>query len=333
MRVSVLGGGSWGTALADVLARQGNEVSLWLRDTAVAQDINGKHENTRYLKGHVLPDTLTATTYLPSSLKDAEAVVVVIPTPSIREVLREHAHSIPTQVPIIAASKGIENGTLMTVAQILEDVLPEVYEPYLAFLSGPSFAKEVCAQQPTAVTIAASWHKVAERSQALFTAPYFRTYTSTDVLGVEVGGALKNVMAIGAGIADGLGFGHNTRAALITRGLAEISRVGTVMGANPLTFMGLAGMGDLVLTCTGGLSRNRTVGVELGKGKKLEQILEELGMVAEGVKTTASAHDLGKKLGVEMPITEAVYQVLYEGKSPKQAVVELMSRAPKSENQ
>ncbi len=333
MRVSVLGGGSWGTALADVLARVGNDVSLWMRNEAVARDINTIHQNTRYLKDHILPDTLTATVKIEASLEGAEAVVVVIPTPAIREVLGPHASALPQQVPIIAASKGIENGTLMTVAQILEDVLPEVYEPYLAFLSGPSFAREVCAQQPTAVTVAAHWGKVAERSQALFTAPYFRAYTTTDVLGVEVGGALKNVMAIGAGIADGLGFGHNARAALITRGLAEITRVGTVMGANPLTFMGLAGMGDLVLTCTGGLSRNRTVGVELGKGKKLPQILEELGMVAEGVKTTASARDLGLKLGVEMPITEAVYQVIYQDKSPKEAVVELMSRAPKPENQ
>ncbi len=331
MAISVLGGGSWGTALADLLARQGHEVTVWLRDARLAEDIRSGHENTRYLKGHTLPDSLTATTDLAASLEGAEAVVIAVPTPAIRPVLGEAAAALPSQAPLIAASKGIENESLMTVAEILEDVLPEQHQPYLSFLSGPSFAKEVCGQQPTAVTIAAYWPKIARDVQGLFSAPYFRSYTTNDVMGVELGGALKNVIAIASGIADGLGFGHNARAALITRGLAEISRMGVAKGANPLTFMGLAGMGDLLLTCTGSLSRNRTVGVELGKGKKLPQILEDLGMVAEGVKTAKSAHDLAAKMGASAPITDVVYQVLYEDLSPKQAVVELMTRDPKPE--
>ncbi len=332
MRVTVLGGGSWGTALADLLARQGNETTLWMRDEAVARDVDEKHENTRYLPGHRLPETLRASTDLSAALAGAEAVVVVVPTPAIREVMGRCRQALPEGVPIVAASKGIEQESLMTVADILADVLPERLQPYLAFLSGPSFAKEVCAQQPTAVTIAAWWPKIARAAQRLFSAPYFRAYTSHDVVGVEIAGALKNVVAIGAGIADGLGFGHNARAALITRGLAEIQRLGVAMGANPLTFMGLAGMGDLLLTCTGALSRNRTVGFELGRGKKLPEILEALGMVAEGVKTAKSARELARREGVEMPITEEVYRVLYEDKDPRQAVVDLMTRDLKAEN-
>ncbi|RMG17110.1 MAG: NAD(P)H-dependent glycerol-3-phosphate dehydrogenase [Deltaproteobacteria bacterium] len=332
MRVTVLGGGSWGTALADLLARKGHATRLWMRSEEVAAAINERHENVRYLKGHALPEALEATTDLPGALSGAEAVVVVVPTPAIREVMGRCREAIPTGVPIVAASKGIEQGSLMTVAEILADVLPESLQPYLAFLSGPSFAKEVCAQHPTAVTIAAWWPKIAAEVQALFSAPYFRTYTSHDVVGVEIAGALKNVIAIGAGIADGLGFGHNARAALITRGLAEIQRLGVGMGANPLTFMGLAGMGDLLLTCTGSLSRNRTVGFELGRGKKLATILDELGMVAEGVKTAKSARELAQREGVEMPITEEVYRVLYEDKDPKQAVVDLMTRDLKRED-
>lgn len=331
MNVCVLGGGSWGTALADLLSRKGEATTLWMIEEDIAAAIESRHENPRYMKGHALPESLRATNDLAGALKGAEAVVIVVPSHAVREVLTKARDHIPRDVPLIAASKGIENDSLMTIAEVVEDVLPEPYHPYVACLSGPSFAKEVCSQQPTAVTIAAYWPKVASQAQALFTTPYFRTYTSNDVVGVELGGALKNVIAIGAGIADGLGFGHNTRAALITRGLAEISRLGTARGANPLTFMGLAGMGDLILTCTGELSRNRTVGYQLGQGKKLAQILVDLGMVAEGVKTAKSAHDLGLEVGVDLPITDAVYAVLYEDKSPKEAVYELMTRELKPE--
>jgi glycerol-3-phosphate dehydrogenase (NAD(P)+) len=331
MRVTVIGGGSWGTALADVLATGGASVSLWLRDPEVARAIRETHENPRYLPGLKLSERIEATTDLAAALSGTEAVVVVVPTPAIRDAMAAALPHLPVGVPIVAASKGIENETLMTVAEILEDVLPEGHHPYLTYLSGPSFAKEVIQKQPTAVTVAAFWPKVAEQVQKMFATPYFRVYTSTDVVGVEVGGALKNVIAIGAGISDGLGFGNNPRAALITRGLAEITRLGVAKGGNPQTFMGLSGMGDLLLTCTGALSRNRTVGFELGQGKTLDQILEDLGMVAEGVKTTRSAHALGKKLGVDLPITEAVYAILYEDKPAKQAVMELMGREAKPE--
>ena len=317
--------------MADLLSRNGRPVRLWLRDEAVCAQINEAHENRRYLPGHALPEGLSATTSFDEAVVEAEAVVVVIPSQAIRGALGPVAERFPEGVPIIAASKGIENDSLMLVAELLTELLPERHHPYLAFLSGPSFAKEVCDQQPTAVTVAAYWPRVAERAQALFTTPYFRAYTSTDVIGVEVGGAMKNVIAIAAGAADGLGFGHNARAALITRGLAEISRLGVALGANPLTFMGLAGMGDLILTCTGGLSRNRRVGVALGEGHTLEHILGELGMVAEGVKTSLSAWQLSQRVGVEMPITEQIFRLLYEDKPARQAVSDLMSRDPRSE--
>ncbi|MGA2193563.1 MAG: NAD(P)H-dependent glycerol-3-phosphate dehydrogenase, partial [Nitrospirota bacterium] len=231
----------------------------------------------------------------------------------------------------VSATKGIENDTLMTMGEVMEDVLPKKFHGRLAFISGPSFAKEVIKKMPTAVSVASHDPAAAKRIQEAFNTEYFRVYTNPDIMGVELGGALKNVIAIAAGCSDGLGFGHNTRAALITRGLAEIARLGMAMGANPLTFSGLSGMGDLVLTCTGELSRNRTVGYKLGQGIKLKEILDEMKMVAEGVKTTKAAYGLSKKHGVTMPITEQVYSLLYEGKGPKQVVRELMTRDLKSE--
>jgi glycerol-3-phosphate dehydrogenase (NAD(P)+) len=239
--------------------------------------------------------------------------------------------SLPHRVPVVTVSKGIENGTLMTMTELLEDCLPEEYHPYIAVLSGPSFAKELAMRMPTVVTIAAHWEKVAQRCQKALATETFRSYTSKDVVGVQLGGALKNVIAIAAGIADGLGFGHNARAAIITRGLAEITRVAVRLGANPLTLSGLAGMGDLVLTCTGELSRNRRVGMELGKGRALEDVLKDMKQVAEGVKTAISARDLSRKTGVELPICEQVYCITHEGKNPRQAVVELMTRQHKAE--
>jgi glycerol-3-phosphate dehydrogenase (NAD(P)+) len=249
----------------------------------------------------------------------------------MRSVVRQAAAHIEPGTLLVSAAKGIENDTLLPMSEVLLEVLPAAVAEGLAFLSGPSFAREVAAGMPTAVVAAASREKVARRVQEVFSTETFRVYTNDDIIGVELGGALKNVIAVAAGVSDGLGFGYNTRAALITRGLAEMTRLGTAMGANPATFAGLAGMGDLVLTCTGDLSRNRTVGMELGRGRKLEEILGGMKMVAEGVKTTLSAYQLARKLGVEAPIIEQMYLILYEGKEARQAVADLMLRELKPE--
>jgi len=331
MRVCVIGGGSFGTAMAQLLAGKGYETRVWMREPELVKDVNEKHENTRYMAGFTLAPTLSATTVLAEALAEAELVVHATPSQTARAVMKDAAPNIPLHVPIISVAKGIENGTLMTMTEVLEEALPEPYHPYIGVLSGPSFAKEIVQKLPTAVTIAANWDKVAQAAQKAFGTEYFRAYTLRDVVGVQLGGALKNVIAIAAGTADGLGLGHNTRAALITRGLAEITRVAVKKGANPLTLSGLAGMGDLVLTCTGELSRNRTVGMALGKGRKLKDIVAEMNQVAEGVKTAVSAHDLATRTGVELPICEQVYKIAHEDKPAKQAVFELMTRDLKSE--
>jgi len=258
-------------------------------------------------------------------------VVSATPSHATREVIGRAVEFLPRHVPIVTVSKGIENETLMTMTQVLEDCLPEEFHPYIGVLSGPSFAKETALRMPTVVTIASRWDRLASRAQAIFHTDTFRTYTSSDVMGVQLGGSLKNVIAIAAGIANGLGFGHNARAGIITRGLAEISRIATRHGANPLTLAGLSGLGDLVLTCTGDLSRNRSLGIELGKGRALDEILAGMKQVAEGVKTAKSARGMSLRDKVELPICDQVYCILHEGKSAKKAVVELMSRQPKSE--
>ncbi len=331
MKTAVIGAGSWGTSLASLLAGKGYPVQLWVHDQAKAADIEATRENRYYLPGFKLPETLHATASLEGALAGAEMVLEVVPSHAVREVMSRAAPMLHPGVPIVTASKGIENDTLLTMTEVLEDTLPSLLHPYFCVLSGPSFAKEVAQGLPTAVSVASRWERIAVQVQAAFSTPTFRAYTTLDVMGVELGGALKNVIAIAAGIADGLGFGSNSRAALITRGLSEISRLAVKKGANPLTLAGLAGMGDLVLTCTGALSRNRSVGLELGKGRKLAEILAEMSMVAEGVKNARSTHDLAKKLGVDMPICETVYRVLYEDLAPRAAVVELMSREPKAE--
>ena len=322
----MLGSGAWGTALAKVLAEKGDDVVIWARREELCAPINEKHENPRYLPGASLPVNLTATTDLRAALEDVNLVVFVVPSHATREVAKMASKLIPKDVPIVSATKGIEIDSLMLMNEVLEDELPMHRDGQLAFLSGPSFAKELAAQHPTAVVIAcrdeANTHAVMKR----FHTPYLRLYASADVHGVECGGALKNVIAIATGAVEGLGYGHNTRAAVITRGLAEIARLAISRGGSPLTLAGLAGMGDLVLTCTGELSRNRTVGVELGKGKKLNEILAALGHVAEGVKTTKSAYDLSNKLGVDMPIVREMYAVLYEDKPLPQAAIDLMLR-------
>ena len=326
LTITVLGAGSWGTALAKLVADQGHQVRLWSRRPEHAEAIQQSRTNQRYLPGFELPPTLECTADLAHALGGTEMILSVVPSHGLRATLAEAVALFPPDAPIVSASKGIENSTLMLVSEIFEEHLPRERHRLLTYLSGPSFAKEVAQGMPTAVSIAGRDAAVTERVQRTFTTDRFRSYTSDDVVGVEFGGALKNVIAIAAGISDGLGFGHNTRAALITRGLAEISRIAVKQGANPLTLAGLAGMGDLVLTCTGDLSRNRSVGMELGRGRKLADILASMTMVAEGVKTTKSAYELSKKLGIELPIVSEVYRVLYENKPVLQAVKDLMSR-------
>jgi glycerol-3-phosphate dehydrogenase (NAD(P)+) len=325
-KVAVLGSGAWGTALGKVLADNGDDVVIWARREELCIPINEKHENTRYLPGAILPKNIRATTDLAESLDGANLVVFVVPSHATREVAKLAAKYIPKDVPIVSATKGIEIESLMLMNEVLEEELPSHRDGQLAFLSGPSFAKELVAEHPTAVVIASRNEAVTHAVMKRFHTPYLRLYASSDVHGVECGGALKNVIAIATGAVEGLGYGHNTRAAVITRGLAEIARLAISRGGSPLTLAGLAGMGDLVLTCTGELSRNRTVGVELGKGKKLSEILEALGHVAEGVKTTKSAYLLAKKLGVDMPIVGEMYAVLYEDKPLPQAAIDLMMR-------
>jgi glycerol-3-phosphate dehydrogenase (NAD(P)+) len=333
MRVAVIGGGSWGTALASVLATNGHDPVVWSHDAEAARHIESRHENPKYLPGLKLPEAVKATSEMTSALAGAELVVAVNPSHVTRAVMEKALPLLPKATPIVCATKGIENETLFTMHEVLEDVLPAELHPYLTCLSGPSFARETVQRMPTAVVVASPWEKMAQRVQRAFSNDYFRVYTSVDVQGVELGGSLKNVCAIAAGISDGMGFGSNTRAAIMTRGLAELVRLAVKKGANPLTLSGLAGMGDLVLTCTGELSRNRTVGLGLGRGQSLDEVLAGMTQVAEGVRTAKSVNDLAKKLGVEMPLHEAIYRILYEGLSPKAALQSLTSRELKSEFQ
>lgn len=333
MKIGVIGGGSWGTALAKLVADQGHETVIWCHGERTAREINEEHENKVYLGGIGLPGNLRATTDMAEALQEAQFIMEVVPSHVLREVMERAREHIPVGVPILSATKGIEQDSLMLMSDVLEDVLPVHCHPYLAYLGGPSFAREVATEQPTAVTVAAHSEKLAQIVQEIVNAPYFRVYTTIDVVGVEMGGALKNVIAIAAGAADGMGLGTNARAGMVTRGLGEISRIASRRGANPLTLSGLSGMGDLVLTCYGNLSRNRTVGYKLGAGQTLQQILDEMQMVAEGVKTARSAYHLAQKLGVEMPITEQVYRVLYEDKPVRQAVSDLLARDLKRERE
>jgi glycerol-3-phosphate dehydrogenase (NAD(P)+) len=306
---------------------------IWAHDAEVAKALAEKRENPKYLAGLQLSDKVSGTHDLAEALKGAELVVAVSPSHVTRSVMRDALPSLPRATPIVCATKGIENDSLLTMYEVLEDVLPPEMHPYLCCLSGPSFAKETALRMPTAVVVASPWEKMAQRVQRVFSNDYFRVYTSIDVAGVELGGSLKNVCAIAAGISDGMGFGNNTRAAIMTRGLAELVRLAVKKGANPLTLSGLAGMGDLVLTCTGELSRNRTVGLGLGRGQSLPEVLAGMSQVAEGVRTAKSVHDLSHKLGVDMPLHEAIYCILYENLTPKAALQSLSSRELKSEFQ
>jgi glycerol-3-phosphate dehydrogenase (NAD(P)+) len=328
-RIGVIGAGSWGTALANLLAKQGHEVTVWSFEPDVADAINTRHENPRYLSEIRLSPELRASGDLRATVRDAGMLLSVSPAQHVRGVMTDAASAMRKDALVVSASKGIEQDRLSTMAQVLAQVLPS--SASTAYLSGPSFALEVAQEMPTAVTIASHDEAVAARAQELFQTAYFRAYTSDDVVGVELGGALKNVIAVAAGMVAGLGLGHNTTAALITRGLAEITRLAIEMGANPLTLSGLAGMGDLILTCTGGLSRNRHVGVELGKGRSLDDVLAGMTMVAEGVATTRAAHALAQRTGIEMPIVSEVHAVLFENKPAREALEALMLREPKAE--
>ena len=382
--VTVLGGGSWGTALAIQLARVGHAVRLWARDPAFVADLAAARENRVYLSGVPLPDTIRPTPSLADACADSEMLVVVCPSKGMRPLAETLRQTVRGRPIFVSAAKGVEQGTHLTMTAILREALGVEHAPRVAALSGPSFAREVsvgvptavtsaaadiavaervqqlvnsqtfrvysstdvigveiggavknviaiAAGVPTAVTSASADIAVAERVQQLFNSQTFRVYSSTDVVGVEIGGAVKNVIAIAAGVSDGLGFGHNSRAALITRGLAEISRLALELGAERQTLAGLAGMGDLVLTCAGDQSRNRTVGLRLGRGESLDQIVASMREVAEGVHNTRTVRELAQSVRVEMPITERMYELLYENKPPKQAVVELMTRSLRRE--
>ncbi|MCC7202326.1 MAG: NAD(P)-dependent glycerol-3-phosphate dehydrogenase [Nitrospirae bacterium] len=328
-KIAVLGAGSWGTTLAKLLAEKDNEIRLWVYEKDLVEVIKKERENSIYLPGYKLPENIEPTNSLKEAVTACDIILSVVPSHAVGDVFKELNDFMP-DVPVVSATKGITTDTLQTVSEVLGDILsPAVAHKRYAVISGPSFAKEVAQKHPTAITIASANEALAKEMQALFLRSYFRVYTNFDITGVEIGGSLKNVIAIATGCADGLGFGHNTRAALITRGLAEIKRLGTAMGAQAPTFYGLSGLGDLVLTCTGELSRNRTLGYRLGQGVKLRDTFSELsgrGMVAEGVKTTKAAWELAKRYDVSMPITHEVYSLLYEEKDVQQVVHDLMMR-------
>jgi glycerol-3-phosphate dehydrogenase (NAD(P)+) len=330
-KIGVVGAGSWGTALANLLALKGFLIDLWAFEKEVKDQIESVKMNSEFLPGVSLSDRIIPSNDIKSVVMGKDLVLVVVPSHVMRETAQHIREHILKDTIIVSASKGIENKTHLTMSGVLREILYETNEDAFAVLSGPSFAREVVKKVPTVVAVASKNPKVAGYVQHVFATPYFRVYTNNDMVGVEMGGSVKNVIAIAAGIIEGLGLGLNTRAALITRGLTEIRRLGLKLGANPRTFAGIAGVGDLVLTCTGNVSRNHTVGKKIGEGMKLNDILSEMRMVAEGVKTAKSVYNLSKSLGVEMPICQEVYHILYDGISPKEAVYRLMTRDLKQE--
>jgi glycerol-3-phosphate dehydrogenase (NAD(P)+) len=335
-KIAVIGAGAWGTAIAIVLGRRGgHDVRLWAHETEVCESIDTRHINELFLAGSTIPEVVIATNSFADALRDAEIVVGVMPSHHTRRVFSAMLPHLHADMLFVSATKGIENDSYQRMTEVITDVLqqsPKPFRPRIGALSGPTFAKEVASNQPTALTVASKDTGLAATVQREFSDPRFRVYTNDDVVGVELGGSLKNIVAIAAGVCDGLDLGHNSIAALITRGLAEITRLVVACGGRPETMAGLAGLGDLVLTCTGGLSRNRSVGVELGHGRKLNDIIAGMhGMVAEGVLTTNAAVGLARKMSVEMPITEQMHAILQEGKSPQVAIRDLMARPSTSE--
>lgn len=329
--ITIIGAGSWGTALALVLADNQHEVRLWGHNEKQINEINQSHTNEKYLPGIHLPEGIKGYSLLAEAVEGIETIVLAVPTKAYREVLGNLGGIIQKPVTLVHVSKGIEPDTLMRISEMIEQVSSPKWLKDIVVLSGPSHAEEVSLRHPTTVAVSSKNMKAAEYVQDLFMNQSFRVYTNPDLIGVEIGGALKNIIALAAGITDGLGYGDNAKAALITRGLAEISRLGVAMGANPLTFSGLTGIGDLIVTCTSVHSRNWRAGNMLGKGQKLEDVLENMGMVVEGVRTTKAAYQLAKKFEVNMPITEALYHVLFDGQDVKSAVGQLMGRTKTNE--
>ncbi|MEE8310925.1 MAG: NAD(P)H-dependent glycerol-3-phosphate dehydrogenase [Candidatus Binatia bacterium] len=327
--VAVVGAGSWGTALAGLLAGAHEDVMIWSRGSEVADLIKQRHENRVYLPGIKLPGNLDATTDLEAALAAAQIVVMVVPSHAMRETAQAAAAYIAEDALVVSASKGIEDESLLTMFEVLADTLG--HPERIGVISGPSFAVEVASGQPTVVVAAGTSTDLAERIQTCFVSPTLRVYRSTDIVGVEIGGVVKNVMAVSTGVSDGLGYGHNARAALITRGLAEIMRLAVALGAKPETLAGLSGIGDLVLTCTGDLSRNRQLGLRIGRGEKVADILAGMRMVAEGVRNTKAVKHLADREGIDMPIVDAAYRVLYEDLPPGDVLGELFGRSLKPE--
>jgi glycerol-3-phosphate dehydrogenase (NAD(P)+) len=329
--LAIIGAGSWGTALAIVLAPRFARIRLWVYETDLAARMYVSRENDVYLPGFQLASHVEVTSDLTAALEGADLVLSVMPSHLVRPLYKQMVPYLDESMLFVSATKGLENGTLLRASEVIGELLRPKMRPRMAVISGPTFAKEVARFEPTALVVASSEREVADRVQAAFSGPTFRLYTSQDTIGVEIGGSIKNVVAIGAGVLHGMGLGHNPMAALITRGLAEMTRLAVAMGGQPLTLAGLAGLGDLVLTCNGDLSRNRTVGVELAHGRKLEEIVSSMKMVAEGIKTTNAAVDLAKRYSVEMPISEQMFQVLNFGVSPREAIQRLMERSLKGE--
>lgn len=331
MKLAIIGGGSWGTALAVVLAPRFEEIRLWVRESDLARRIFTSRENDVFLPGIRLPDSVFVTSILEEAARGTQIVLGVMPSHYAREIYRALLPGLNRDMIFVSATKGIERGSLLRISEVIQQVLEPAFPPKVAALSGPTFAKEVARGEPAAVVVASSDESLAAQIQARFSGPTFRLYTNADPVGVEVGAALKNVIAIAAGVCQGLGLGSNTQAALITRGLAEITRLAVAMGGQPKTLAGLAGLGDLVLTCSGDLSRNRNVGKELASGKSLSEIVGSMKMIAEGVETCDAAVALGRKFQVDLPIIEQMYAVLHSSKSPKEAIRDLMDRSLKAE--
>ncbi len=331
MRVAVIGAGGWGTALATLLVTIGHHVCLWVRRPALLAQLRATRENQSYLPGILLPEGLTYSDSFSEAVNKADLIVLSVPSHALRLVVRQLTAALSETPILVSTTKGIEEETLQPVTSVLRDELSTSLHSQLAVLSGPSFAADVARGLPTAVTVAAEQEAIATAVQQAFSSARFRVYTTTDFVGVEVGGAVKNVIAIAAGVSDGLGYGYSARAALITRGLAEITRLAVRMGADPKTLPGLSGMGDLVLTCTSNLSRNHTVGIRVGRGEKVADLLAGMITVAEGVRTCRSVFSLAQRLGVEMPIVEQVYALLYEEKPAQQVVIDLLTREAKPE--
>jgi glycerol-3-phosphate dehydrogenase (NAD(P)+) len=329
--IAVIGAGSYGTCLAMCFGATGHRVELWCRDPVKAAAIDTSRANSAYLPGHSLPDTVRVTSDLERCVRGKQFVVGVTPSYAIRDVLGRAAKSLDPDTIVINASKGLEDGSLATIDRVYREIFPARIAARATYLSGPTFATEIAAGLPAAIVLAGYSHDTAKQAQAALQALHFRIYTTDDVIGVLVGGALKNVIAIGAGMSDGLGFGSNTRVALMTRGLAEISRIGVAIGANAQTFAGLSGMGDLVLTCSGDASRNRRVGLALGKGKSMAEVLAEMKQVAEGVKTAKVAHELAEKIGVEAPIIDAMHAVIHGNMPVRDALAQLLARPTRGE--